>query len=131
MKKSKQIMEDARLDPVMRVRLSGISDLPAAERKYHLSCLVNFERKVEKNRKTGVLPSQDLAMSELCKILEHGLTLGHVYDMGSVWEKYKEISEEMVTPESEIPQRYVFVKNNHLLMMCGYILVTKLILSAL
>ena len=46
-------------------------------------------------------------MSELCKILEHGLALGHVYDMGSVWEKYKQISEEMVTPESEIPQRYL------------------------
>ena len=100
-------MEDARLDPVMRVRLSGISDLPAAEGKYHLSCLVNFERKVEKIRKTGVWPSQDLAMSELCKILEHGLAFGHVYDMGSVWEKYKQISEEMVSPESEIPQRYL------------------------
>ena len=107
MKKSKQIMEDARLDPVMRVRLSGISDLPAAEGKYHLSCLVNFERKVANIRKTGVLPSQDLAMSELCKILEHGLALGHVYDMGSVWEKYNQISEEMVSPESEIPQRYL------------------------
>ena len=49
MKKSKQIMEDASLDPFMRVRLSGISDLPAAEGNYHLSCLVDFERKFEKN----------------------------------------------------------------------------------
>lgn len=105
MKKSKQIMEDASLDPVMRVRLSGISDLLAAEGKYHLSCLVNFERKVEKIRKTGILPSQDLAMPELCKILEHGLALGHVYDMGSVWEKYQKITEE--TPESKIPQKYL------------------------
>ena len=87
MKKSKQVMEDASLDPVMRVRLSGISDHPAAEGKYHLSCLVNFERKVERIRKSGILPLQDLTMTELCKILEHGLALGHVYDMGSVWEK--------------------------------------------
>ena len=28
-----------------------------------------------------------LAMLELCT--EDGLTRGHVYDMGSVWEKYK------------------------------------------
>ena len=105
MKKSIQIMEDGSLDPVMRVRLSGISDLPAAEGKYHLSCLVNFERKVERIRKSGILPSQDLAMPELCKILEHGLALGHVYDMGSVWEKYLQITEAI--PESEIPQKYL------------------------
>ena len=50
---------------------------------------------------------QNSAAQILCKILEHGLAVGHVYDMGSVWEKYKQISEEMVTPESEIPQRYL------------------------
>ena len=50
MNKSKQMMEDTRFDPVIRVRLSGISDLPAAEGNYHLSCLVNFERKVEKKQ---------------------------------------------------------------------------------
>ena len=46
-------------------------------------------------------------MAELCNILDHGLALGYVYDMSSVWDKYKQISEEMVTPESEIPQRYL------------------------
>ena len=105
MKKSVQIMEDAKFDTIMRVRLSGISDLPAAEGKYHLPCLVTFERKVEKIRKMGILPSQDLAMPELCNILEHGLALGHVYDMNSVWEKYQQLSDE--TPESEIPQKYL------------------------
>ena len=30
---------------------------------------------------------------------------GHVYYIGSVWEKYQLITEE--TPESEIPQRYL------------------------
>ena len=105
MEKSNQIMSNALFDPIMRVRLSGVSDLPAAEGKYHLPCLVKFESKVEKIRKTGTLPSQDLAMPELCRILGHGLARGHVYDMGSVWEKYQQITEE--TPESEIPQRYL------------------------
>ena len=68
---------------------------------------MKFERKVEKNRKTGVLPYEDLVMTELCNILDHGLAFGYVYDMSSVWVKYKQISEEMVTPESEIPQGYL------------------------
>ena len=43
-------------------------------------------------------------MLELCTVLEDGLTRGHVYDMGSVWEKYKKNSD---TYESEIPQKYM------------------------
>ena len=35
------------------------------------------------------------------------MAFGHVYDMGSVWEKYKQFSEEMVTPEFKIPQMYL------------------------
>ena len=64
MKKSNQITEDARLDSDTRVRLSGISDLPAAEGKYNFSCLVNFERRVENIRNSGVLSSHYLAMQE-------------------------------------------------------------------
>ena len=50
---------------------------------------------------------QNSAAQILCKILEHELALGHMYDMSSVCEKYKQIFEEMVTPESKIPQRYL------------------------
>ena len=53
MKKSKQIMEDTSLDPVMRVRLSGISDLPAAEGNYHLSCLVKLKKSARLEFWTG------------------------------------------------------------------------------
>ena len=72
--------------------------------KYHLNCLVKFERKVEKIAKSGAKSAEDLAMLELCTVLEDGLIRGHVYDMGSVWEKYKKKSD---TYESEIPQKYM------------------------
>ena len=54
------LMKKAQLIPVMRLRFSGISDLPAAEGKYHLNCLVKFERNVEKIAKSGAKSAEDL-----------------------------------------------------------------------
>ena len=48
MKLSDRLMESAKLDTVMGIRLANVVDLVAAEGKYHLKCLVQFERKIEK-----------------------------------------------------------------------------------
>lgn len=39
---SKQILEASKYDPVIHVRLSGVSDLIASEGKYHVNCYNKF-----------------------------------------------------------------------------------------
>ena len=43
------IMKNAKYDNKRRVRLAGVSDLMAAERKYHKYCLTKFERTTARN----------------------------------------------------------------------------------
>ena len=42
-------MNNAKYDNKMRVRLAGVSDLMAAEGKYHKYCLTKFERTTARN----------------------------------------------------------------------------------
>jgi len=48
---SDKILTMAKHDLTMRVRLANVVDLVAAEGKYHLKCLVCFERKMLKAQK--------------------------------------------------------------------------------
>ena len=44
----KKIIDLSELDSIMHVTLTNISDLVASEGKYHLSCWIQFQRKVNK-----------------------------------------------------------------------------------
>ena len=76
----------------------------AAEGKYHLKCLVQFERKVHKHEKEASHITTDKALNSLCLDIENGLVKGHVYDMGMFWNKYLELSK---AHNSHTPQRYL------------------------
>ena len=103
---SEKIISLSENDLVMSVRLSGISDLIAAEGKYHLKCLVTFERR--HSRRMAKPPDEqedtDIIIEDLCENLVKGLSRGNVYDLGAVWEKYQSMCLEVgVAP----PNRYV------------------------
>jgi hypothetical protein len=52
---SERLLSLVQYDQIMRVRLSRVSDLIAAECKCHLTCLVQFERRAKKRKaETGI-----------------------------------------------------------------------------
>ena len=87
---SDKILTMAKHDLTMRVRLANVVDLVAAEGNYHLKCLVCFERKMFNAQKD--VPSEretDTVLDKICVDLKNGLSLGHVYSMGHVLNKYQ------------------------------------------
>lgn len=108
LEKSRDILSLAQNDPVMCLRLSDVNDLIAAEGKYHLKCLVQFERKARKISMSD-RDNKYIVISQLCTKLETGLSRGHVYDMGVVWNNYTELAKEL---ETEIPQKYLSRKKS-------------------
>ena len=103
---SNNIQSLAEGHPVMRIRLAGVGDLIAAEGKYHLKCLSKFRRECRTPAEdTGI----DNVIAELTHHLEDGLSQGHVYDMGDIWNIYVNRKQEM---GHEIPRRYVSRKQS-------------------
>ena len=100
---SNRILESAKSDPTMRIRLANVVDLVAAEAKYHLKCLVQFDRRVKKQAET---PDQktDAALNQLCDSLQEGLCEGQVFDMAKVWKQYKDLCER---ENISMPPRYL------------------------
>ena len=101
---SDKILTMAKHDLTMRVRLANVVDLVAAEGNYHLKCLVCFERKMFNAQKD--VPSEretDTVLDKICVDLKNGLSLGHVYSMGHVWNKYQRLCE---AANITLPPRY-------------------------
>jgi len=101
LEKSTKLLQLSKGDPIMNVRLSNVNDLVAAEGKYHQKCVIKFERKT---KKCPVSEKADEAMFRLCRHLNDGLKLGHVFDMIKVWETYGEITTELGL---EVPAKYL------------------------
>ena len=109
MELSKKIIDLSELDSIMHVKLTNISDLVASEGKYHLSCWIQFQRKVNKIKDIatdmdyGKQKSQQ-SLYRLCSDLISGLGSGHIYDMGNVWVFYEQMCER---DGINVPQRYI------------------------
>ena len=111
MELSQKVISLAELDSTMHVRLANISDLVAADGKYHLKCWVQFQRRESKvtTKIDGHTGNRDNCLARLCTDIITGLGLGHVYDMGMVWLYYtKMCNKENV----ELPQRYTTRRNS-------------------
>ena len=79
---SENILNLARNDKVMRIRLAGVNDLHAADGKYHLKCLSKFKRQCKSSK--AKTEADDFVMTDMCLTIEKGLSRGHVYDINDV-----------------------------------------------
>ena len=92
----KKIKTISKVKRDVHVRISGVSDLIAAERKYHLHCLVCIERDYNKMNNNDSLVN-DIAMTWLCNELQDSSAKGNVLKIDDVWVRYEELCEEAGT----------------------------------
>ena len=75
----------------MRVRVSCICDLIAAEGKYHLKCYLSFFRKISRlSNKCNDVEFEDIAFEQTMQELSEGLQDNNVYELSAVWKRYCE-----------------------------------------
>lgn len=98
---SQKILEFAKYDHPLFVRVSAISDLIAAEGKYHPNCYKRFLKNATKTKDDS--RGTDLAMSWLIKELKYSAEQGHIHELSEVWNRYSTLSAEANTV---IPQSY-------------------------
>ena len=117
---SEQIQEIAKLDYKMCTQLAGASDLIAAEAKYHLSWF--RASKKSKDKTTGELKDNDLALIWLLKEIEHAAHKGCVIKVENAWDRYIVLAEDagITIPSSFISRPATFKEK--LMSIVGHIM---------
>ena len=100
--KSQEILEAAKLDQEISVRVANVDDLIAAGGKYHLSCYVQFTRRTNQTREMS--QHTDIAMVRLRNELKNSADHGHMLELKEVWNRYCTIAEEF---SLDIPQSFM------------------------
>lgn len=108
---NKQILEFAEYNFELRLRIGGISDLIAAEAKYHLACYSAAKRESEKVKNKA--KDNDLALIWLCEELEYASEKGHVIKLSDAWERYTILAERacITIPAGFVTRRATFKEN--------------------
>ena len=96
---SKKIIEMSQHDPVMHYRMSGVSDLIAAEGRYHLKCYTDFLRK---HSSCGRAKHGDVCFSMVMNEMKDGMDKGNVYSIDTIWNRYCSLLSQV----GEIPAAY-------------------------
>ena len=78
----------------MHCRLAGISDLVAADARYHLQCYVQFKRKVSNASSSSVQTPRDVCFEKVASEVSNGLVKGDIYTLLDVWERYSSLLSE-------------------------------------
>ncbi|CAB4001987.1 Hypothetical predicted protein [Paramuricea clavata] len=117
---SDQIIEISKFDKILCTRLAGISDLIAAEAKYHFKCFSASKRLRDKTK--SEMKDNDLALVWLSKELEYAADKGHVSRLDDAWERYTILAEKDANtlPSSFISRKATF--KDKLMHMVGDII---------
>lgn len=93
LKLSKRILQAAKYDKCLSVKLACVNDLTAVDGRYHRTCLIKFEHKT-KRVEEGSLQSSDIILEWLCQELEVETHQTNILDCVHVWDRYCEIANE-------------------------------------
>lgn len=94
---SAKILIGSKNDLYLQYRLAGISDLVAAEGKYHLKCYSKFVKQQSSNENAeecsdcGLLTLNQACLNTVIDELEAGLEKGNIYSVQTVWNRYCEL----------------------------------------
>lgn len=107
---SDEIIENSKYDNTMRIRLAGISDLIAAEGKYHKDCLQLFKRNT--SRISTKCKQDDIAMVFLCSEVRHYAKNEKILRVSEVFERYCDLAKDhnIVVPPSFLSRRKSFTE---------------------
>lgn len=88
---STKMLSLAQFDPTMRRRFAGVSDLMAAEGKYHLKCYVSFSRKYDKQSEGKSQSPENICFRNAMTELEKEMEKGHMFTLKTVWDHYSKL----------------------------------------
>ena len=91
---SEKILSKAINDREMICRLAGISDLIAAEGKYHLKCYTRYLKKTTQKISEDNEDADVRCFKEVMGLLEKRLSEGHIYSLKAVWTYYSRRLEQ-------------------------------------
>ena len=75
---SQKILLNVASDRELSCRLAGVSDLIAAEGKYHLKCYARFLRNTERNAQCSETDDANRCFEEVMTLLRERLSQGHI-----------------------------------------------------
>ena len=106
---SKRILEAAKYDPILRIRLACVNDLIAADGKHHSSCHIRFKRSTDKISKS-ISNASDVVLIWLCHELEQLAAHASILELTDVWDRYCTLAGEggITIPSSFMSRRSTF-----------------------
>lgn len=91
---SQKILLNVASDRELSCRLAGISDLIAAEGKYHLKCYTRFLRNTERNAQCSETDDANRCFEEVMTLLRERLSQGHILSLKAVLTYFSHQLEE-------------------------------------
>ena len=88
---SEKVPNAAQSNYIMRCRLAEVSDLVAADARYHLKCYVQFLRKHASDSTWSKERPQQMCIERVAEELSFGLKNGAVYTLLDVWGRYTQL----------------------------------------
>ena len=86
-KMSQRILEGAKCDHGLSLRVAGVSDLIAAEGKYHPNCYKKFQRTVSRSGNVA-RDESGAVLLWLIEELKKSAEQGHILELKEVWLRY-------------------------------------------
>ena len=105
---SQKILLNVASDRELSCRLAGVSDLIAAEGKYHLKCYTRFIRNTERNEQCSETDDANRCFEEVMTLLRERLSQGHILSLKAVWTYFSHQLEEkyQLSPEDYRSNRF-------------------------